>query len=332
MTSSVAGSGASPGDKPAETPPGSVEGLKASRARRREIERTFGFVPLSLIRLSRGALSRSMFTYQHERPERRGGARANYLTNARASGDVERLAAQAEERSGTYGDLWHFSNRKAANGPAASIMPAELVDFYVKYYARPGDLYLDPFAGQGVQMQVAKLRGLDYVGYDLSADFMAYNRAVREKIDDGTTRLDLYEADSRDPHEIDVGTGDFGFTSPPYWDIEYYGPEDAQLGTGQSYEAFLDGMETVAERWLPKFKPGAPLVVNVNDFRRAGRFYPYHADTIVLFQRAGWEVADVWIVEGLVAGLSKVFAVAKFGNGIAPRVHEYAITFRRPKS
>jgi hypothetical protein len=209
-------------------------------------------------------------------------------------------------------------------------MPAELVAFFVRYYARPGDVYLDPFMGQGVQMQVAKRLGLHYHGYDLSAGFFRYIEAVRAKIDDGSTTLSITLGDSRHPDAIPDGIGDFSFHSPPYWDIEFYGEESGQLGYKQTYEDFLAGMEAVARAWLPKFKSGAWHVVNVNDFRKGGRFYPYHADTITLFRRAGWELADTWIIDGLVGGLPKAFAVDFNMKRIAPKVHEYALVFRKP--
>lgn len=208
-------------------------------------------------------------------------------------------------------------------------MPAELVEFFVKYYASPGDVYLDPFMGQGVQMQVAHLLGLHYWGYDLSSEFFAYIDSVREKIEDNTTALQIFCGDSRNPEHIPDEIGDFSFHSPPYWNIEYYGDEPEQLGKG-TYEDFLQGMEDVARAWLPKFKSGAYHVVNVNDFRMGGTFYPYHADTLALFKRAGWELADLWIIEGLVGGLSKAFAVDFNLKRIAPKLHEYALVFRKP--
>lgn len=212
---------------------------------------------------------------------------------------------------------------------AASIMPAELVDFFIKYYAKPGDTYLDPFAGQGVQMQVAAKRGLHYIGYDISEEFYAYIKAAQERIDPDSKLTEIYRADSRHPDDIPDGIGDFSFHSPPYWDIEYYGDEPEQLGQG-SYEEFLDGMEAVYRAWLPKFKPGAYHAVNVNDFRRGGRFYSYHTHTIQIAENAGWVLHDTWIIDGLVGGLPKAFAVDFNLKKIAPKVHEYVLVFKAP--
>ncbi len=299
------------------------ESLKQSAVRRSEMERRFGFIPKSVLReISRGALSKSMYLYQQESPER--SASGTKRMGQQSVGTA--LAEQRLQERQSFGVLGKVG--QSGHGSAmASTMPAELVQFFIRYYAAPGQTYLDPFMGQGVQMQVAKRCGLHYYGYDLSTEFYRYIAAVRDRIDDGTTTLCITQGDSRYPDEVPDGIGDFSFHSPPYWDIEYYGDEPEQLGNG-SYAEFLGGMESVARAWRPKFKAGAYHVVNVNDFRRDGCFYPYHADTITLFRRAGWTLVDTWIIEGLVGGLPKAFAVDFNTKRIAPKIHEYALVFR----
>jgi DNA modification methylase len=300
--------------------------LKQSISDRAALVKKFGMVPLSILKIHRGELSRRMFLYQQEVPQR--SANANKEANVKlmtTDGAIEKHRSRRE-----LGLIGNVKSGHSGSNTAASTMPAELVAFFIKYYARRGQVYLDPFMGQGVQMQVARLLGLDYYGYDLSAEFFAYIDAVRRKIDDGATTIRITHGDSRTPTEVPDGIGDFSFHSPPYWDIEFYGTEAGQLGYRQTYEDFLRGMEDVARAWLPKFKPGAWHVVNVNDFRKDGRFYPYHADTIALFRRAGWVLTDTWIIEGLVGGLPKAFAVDFNLKRIAPKVHEYALCFRKP--
>jgi hypothetical protein len=304
------------------------EQLKASAANRQAMINRFGFVPCSVLKLSRGSLSRRMFLYQTEARTRGNGARPPEVYKGEEGADRarERIAL------GVVGGRLDTKAPGSASRLECSIMAAELVDFFIKYYAPDvGGVYLDPFMGQGVQMQVAKLRGMAYWGYDASTEFFRYIEATRAKIDpEGAAGLHIFHGDSRSPDQIPDGIGDFSFHSPPYWDIEFYGEEEAQLGWGHTYEEFLAGMEDIARAWLPKFKPGAFHVVNVNDFRRDGRFYPYHADTIALFLRAGWEIHDTWIVEGLISGIARVFGVAKNLQRIVPKSHEYAIVFRAP--
>jgi DNA modification methylase len=294
-----------------------VASLKQSASNRAAMLAKFGCVPLSILKINRGAMSRGMFLYQQEKSER------NISNQESAKVKAAKLKAVG------YQNVNASCKGAGRSKDGASIMPAELVAFFIRYYSRPGEVYLDPFMGQGVQMQVAKRLGLHYHGYDLSTEFFAYIDAVRGKIDDGQTTLSITHGDSREPSAIPDGIGDFSFHSPPYWDIEFYGTEPEQLGYQQTYADFLLGMEAVARAWLPKFKPGAWHVVNVNDFRKDGRYYPYHADTISLFQRAGWTLCDTWIIDGLVGGLPKAFAVDFNLKRIAPKVHEYALVFRK---
>ncbi|MHC4748350.1 MAG: DNA methyltransferase [Planctomycetota bacterium] len=291
-------------------------GIKQSLVNKRAMVERFGFVPHSILRLHRGALSRSMFIYQHDVPTR------NMMHLPRNKAKIERL------KEAGYMPRASASNRQAGRGSlGTTIMAAELVEFFVKYYAKPGDMYLDPFMGQGIRMQVAHKMGLNYIGYDISQEFFAYVSEVKEKLSD-EPKIEVYLADSAYPAKVADAVGDFCFTSPPYWDIEYYGDEPEQLGLCKTYASFLDSMQSIAEAWRPKFKEGAFVVVNVNDFRKKGVFYPYHADTINLFQKAGYEFVDLWVIEGLVGGIPKGFAVDFNLKRIAPKIHEFSLVFR----
>jgi DNA modification methylase len=294
-----------------------AEGLRQSAAKRKALLNMFGFIPLSILHgVHKPPELSDLFIYQREA-----------LHRQRSHTDT---VLQKNARLAAHGVKGNASGNHAGRGhPGISVMPPELVAFYIKYYAGPGQTYLDPFVGQGIRMQVAKRLGLHYRGYDISREFYDYTRSIAEKINDDRTTIQVVRGDSRYPSEIPDESGDFGFTSPPYWDIEFYGYEREQLGLDVTYGQFLAGMEQVARAWLPKFKPGAFFVINVNDFRKGGEFYSYHSDTIDLFKRAGWKHHDTWIIEGLVGGMSKVFAPSFNFRRLAPRVHEYAMTFRR---
>lgn len=294
--------------------------IRQSAVNRIALEKKLGLVPLSILRLNRSHLSKRMFIYQHDVPTRNMAHLPENKEKQKRLQEAGYLHASSSP-----------SSRMAGRGTlGTTIMPAEIVEFFIKYYAHTGQVYLDPFMGQGVRMQVAKLLGLHYYGYDISQEFFKYCEAVKRKIDDSTTAIQIFCEDSRQPEAIPDDIGDFCFTSPPYWDIEYYGDEPEQLGYKQTYEDFLQGMYEVAAAWFPKFKSGATYILNVNDFRKNGRFYPYHSHVIDLYERAGWETTDVWIVEGLVGGLPKAFAVDFNMKRIAPKVHEYALIFTKP--
>jgi hypothetical protein len=298
--------------------------LVSSVEERRKVIARFGMVPNSVLKLHRGALSKSLFNLPAEKE--RGVIRLDQATLDDTKSEASRAIHKDRLAAGLIGGggLGPSQQRERV-----SMMAAELVEFVLAFYGEPGGTYLDPFAGQGVQAQVAWLKGFRYVAMDASAEYVDYTRRVVDLLPDtefDVPRPVVHHGDSRHPVDVPDGIGTVGFTSPPYWDTEYYGPEPFQLGVEcVDYDQFMDGMRAVYEAWLPKFVSGAYLVVNVNDFRRAGRFHPYHADTITALDRAGWSIHDVWVVEGLVTGLARVFAVDKINSMIAPKVHEYLI-------
>jgi hypothetical protein len=303
-----------------------TERVAKSRADRAAMLAKFGIIPTSILRLARGKASARMFTYQKEERGRSIGMRYDGTQTREVVTDRAKESDRERAKLKMLGG--GLETKKSGSRVQASIMPAELVAFFAKYYAKPGDTYLDPFIGQGVQMQVAHELGMHYIGMDASRTFMAYVERTRDRIDDHTTTIDVRLGDSRHPTHIPDHTGDFMFTSPPYWDVEYYGDEPEQLGTNHTYDEFMTGITDVMRAWHPKMKPGAYAIINTNDIRKDGRFIPYHADYIRATTNAGWTMHDMWIIDGLVGGLPKAFGVAFNLKRIAPKVHEYALVFR----
>jgi hypothetical protein len=296
---------------------------------RRELIRKFGTVPLSVLRVHRGAESRALFNFARENARSIGGSESMARVDAMKTAAGKEVAQQRRAR-GIFGGIREAS--RSTDRAAVSIMPAELVSFFVRYYVDEpysGKLYLDPFAGTGVRMQVAARLGLDYIGFDVCDEYVAFSRAVAERIAGGR-QVGVRRADSRDPSGIADGVGDFSFTSPPYYDTEFYGPEPEQLGRAKTYDDFIRELGDIYMAWLPKFKSGAYVVVNVNDLRRDGRFVPFHADVLRAITRAGYTPHDVWIVDGVVSGLVRAFAVDRNAKRIAPKTHEYALVFTVP--
>jgi hypothetical protein len=293
------------------------ERLARSRERREGVLRKFGFIPESILKVARGVVHRAMFVMQDEDPA------------LRTTKDPDH-AARAEARAAGVSFTKEIRSQATTGGQTLSVMPADLVDFFVRYYSGPGSVYLDPYMGQGIQLQVAHRNRMTYYGMDLSADHVRYIERVVERLPAGAP-LYVRHGDSRDPSWIPDGVGDFSFNSPPYWDLELYGDDPRQIGReGVSYEAFLTGLEEIARAWLPKFRRGAYHVVNVNDLRRNGRFYLFHADVARAYAAAGWAPHDVWILANGMSGLNRLLATSRNVARIAPKVHEYALVFRRP--
>jgi DNA modification methylase len=299
------------------------ERLSESAARRQALIDRVGFVPLSILQMGRGQLHKAVYHYAKERAV------------AGLNNSLREFESKGESGRGTHTErqaLGVLGGRLApqANRESVSIMSAELVDFLIRYYLDDG-VYIDPFAGQGVQAQVAALRGVDYYGCDLTEAYVEFTNAVLDKfpLADGQ-HIEVRRGDSREtPEWIPDGVGDFLFTSPPYWDIEFYSDDPEQLGTAaDGYDDFVDMLADVFVAWRPKLRDGATVVLNVNDFRRSGTFYPYHTDlTVALQHTLLYRLTDTWIVSGVLGQLPRAFAVQHNTRRVAPKIHEYLLVF-----
>ena len=67
-----------------------------------------------------------------------------------------------------------------AFGKHSAIMPEEIPYRCIKLYSCFGDVVLDPFAGSGTTLRVAKQLGRNYIGYEL---YENYKSTIDQKID-----------------------------------------------------------------------------------------------------------------------------------------------------
>ena len=72
-----------------------------------------------------------------------------------------------------------------AFGKHSAIMPEEIARRAIRLFSVVGDLVLDPFAGSGTTLRVAKRMNRNYVGYEISP---TYKNIINQKLDG-----DLYD-------------------------------------------------------------------------------------------------------------------------------------------
>ncbi len=79
--------------------------------------------------------------------------------------------------------------------------------------------------------------------------------------------------------------------------LEYYDDNPQQLGYNKTYDEFLEGLLRVIKESYRVLKPNKYCIFNVNDFRKDGKLYTFHCDTIDLFKKAGFRIWDIIIIK-----------------------------------
>ena len=283
-----------------------LDSLQQSRDRRTEIQSKYGFIPTSIIEAEK-----SKFQAQDPHAEER-----NYFSTTNVK--VDTVGSKIFDVSG--------QSCRGKNG-ALSGFPQNIGRYLVKMYSEEGQTILDPFAGHNSRMELVFKLNRNYIGYDVSRKFMNVNNRIAEQLKQPNlfgqgADITLIEEDSRN---IKLDTpADFCFTSPPYWDLEYYGDEPQQLGTCQSYNRFIEDLGVILGRCYASIMPSAFCAWCVNDFRKDGIFYFYHASVIELFLKVGFKLHDIVIVD-LGYPIGAAFASQLEDQKRTAKRHEYII-------
>jgi site-specific DNA-methyltransferase (adenine-specific) len=107
-----------------------------------------------------------------------------------------------------------------------------------------------------------------------------------------STRHTLRLGDARDLSWIGDSSIHLIVTSPPYWTLKQYAPNERQLGEIERYTDFLDELDKVWRECARVLAPGGRICCVVGDVcipRREGRHHvmPLHADIMVRARKIG---------------------------------------------
>lgn len=223
--------------------------------------------------------------------------------------------------------------------------PEELVRGFLEFFTRKGDAVIDPFAGSGTTLRVAKQLGRDSTGIEIYDSFVRLSRTLikRQK---GTGKTKVLHGDCRDIL-LDIKRKrtdrfDFCITSPPYWSQlnassergmaraerglpVNYGDSVDDLGNISEYEAFLKEQRIVFDLLYEVMKPGSYLVVVTNNVYKNGRLYPLAFDTLHSLSEL-WVPKDekIWCQND-----KKLFPFGMWNSWIGNRSHHYCLIFRK---
>jgi hypothetical protein len=173
----------------------------------------------------------------------------------------------------------------AATG--TSIFDPVLCELAYRWFAPPGGLILDPFAGGSVRGIVASKLGRRYFGCELRSEQVEANRAQADRICDDPMPV-WHVGDSRDIVDHAAGIeADFLFSCPPYADLEVYSDDPLDLST-LAYEDFREAYFQIVAESAKLLRDDRFACFVVGEVRgKDGAYYGFVPDTIEAFRRAG---------------------------------------------
>ena len=144
-------------------------------------------------------------------------------------------------------------------------------------YTKPGEVVLDPMAGSGTMVDVARSLGRKCIAFDVNP--VPYRNDVRQ----GDTRRLPLEDESVD----------FIFLHPPYWRMHQYSdpPVEGDL-SAMEYASFLQGIGGAFKEVLRVLRPGRFAAVLIGDMRKDLKFYDLPSELSVIGRSAGLDLYD----------------------------------------
>jgi DNA modification methylase len=159
--------------------------------------------------------------------------------------------------------LWDYPSQHYGQGTQGDpnyrgATPSYIIWNLLERYTQPKDLVVDPCAGSGTTLDVARELGRRALGYDLSP-----------------TRKDIFRVDAR-KLPLEDEKADFVFIDPPYSTHLEYSDDPRCIGkldaaSGEYYRA----MELVIAEIHRILRPGSHMALYVSDsFVKGKGFYP----------------------------------------------------------
>ena len=175
----------------------------------------------------------------------------------------------------------------AASANGTSIFDPVLCELAYRWFCPPDGRILDPFAGGSVRGIVAAKLGRGYTGIELRDAQVEANREQAAKIVPDKTP-EWIVGDSREVLKGLNSEADFIFSCPPYFDLEVYSDDGADLSNAGDYDAFLEAYRDIIAKAAGLLKEDRFACFVVGDVRdKRGILRNFVSDTIAAFRDAG---------------------------------------------
>jgi DNA modification methylase len=231
--------------------------------------------------------------------------------------------------------------------------PETLVQEFIEFFTKRGQVVLDPMAGTGSTLIAALRAGRHCYGIELNP---AYAKIARQVVEEERQAL-ASEADwltakviTGDASEIETHVADhhipeidYVITSPPYWNMLHargaqtqqerrnspeldvvYSDHPNDLGNINDYEEFLEKLAGIYASLKPFMRQRAYLTIIVKNVKKGGKIYPLAWDLARILGRT-YTLKDekIWVQDNI--------RLAPYGIGnawVSNTFHHYCLQFR----
>jgi len=232
----------------------------------------------------------------------------------------------------------------------ASFDLREIID-HIELLSKPNEKVLDIMCGSGTTLEAAYKTGRVGGGIELMDEWFELaksrlSRVMGREYQNGLNRIFLLKGDCREiMPDLRRENTDLIVFSPPYFNIlrcangkraHYrkrlgyrvnYGTSQKDLGNIDSYDQFMEQMTAIYRNCLEILKRQKFMVLIVADIYSRGSFVPFHVDTMLAAENAGFHLKGVQVV---MDQWKRKYIYGAPKSGMINFHHHYALIFQKP--
>lgn len=201
-----------------------------------------------------------------------------------------------------------------------------LCELVYRWWAPPAAAVYDPCSGGSVRGLVASTCGHQYTGIDIRPEQITANEEQATEWYDGPAPRWVL-ADATAPCPVGEGWADLLFTCPPYFDLEVYSDDPADL-SNMTWPEFVAAHRAMIANGLAALRDDRFAVWVISDVRdKQGLYRGLVAETVAAFEAAGARLYnDLILAEPI--GSQRMFAGRRLTtNRKVARVHQHVLVF-----
>jgi DNA modification methylase len=231
--------------------------------------------------------------------------------------------------------------------------PETLVQGFIEFFTKAGEVVFDPMAGTGSTLVAALRSGRHSFGVELNPGYAEIARQVvaeeRQSLGESAASLksDVITGDSSKIeqifHEHEIPLIDYVITSPPYWNMlhaqgaetqknrrgddaldVFYSEDPNDLGNLHNYDEFVDRLVEIYAGLKPYLKEKAYLTIIVKNVKKGGKIYPLAWDL-------GKRLNETYMLKDEKIWCQDNQRLAPYGMGnawVSNTFHHYCLQFR----